>query len=108
MPPRLQLVPLDSVPVIPAEAAPTRVRIARLVTGERCGSSQRAGRTASNWLRMRKEQVSRQDVLVAPRPFAHERFDLDRARAVIRTKIYPEIEGLTLGWKGKRTTGSHS
>ena len=39
MPPRPQVVPLGSVPVIPAEEAPTRVRIARLVTRERCGSN---------------------------------------------------------------------
>jgi mannose-6-phosphate isomerase-like protein (cupin superfamily) len=39
MAPRPQVVPLDSVPVIPAEEAPTRVRIARLVTRERCGSN---------------------------------------------------------------------
>ena len=39
MPLRPQVVPLDSVPVIPAEEAPTRVRIARLVTRERCGSN---------------------------------------------------------------------
>jgi mannose-6-phosphate isomerase-like protein (cupin superfamily) len=36
---RPQVVPLDSVPVIPAEDAPTKVRIARLVTRERCGSN---------------------------------------------------------------------
>lgn len=36
--PRPQVVPLESVPIIPAEEAPTKVRIARLVTRERCGS----------------------------------------------------------------------
>ena len=36
--PRPQVVPLDSVPVIPADEAPTKVRIARLVTRERCDS----------------------------------------------------------------------
>jgi hypothetical protein len=39
MRPRPQVVPLDSVPVISAEEAPTRVRIARLVTREQCGSN---------------------------------------------------------------------
>ena len=33
------VVPLDSVPVIPADEAPTKVRIARLVTRERHGSN---------------------------------------------------------------------
>jgi mannose-6-phosphate isomerase-like protein (cupin superfamily) len=33
------VVPLDSVPVIPADEAPTKVRIARLVSRERCGSN---------------------------------------------------------------------
>jgi mannose-6-phosphate isomerase-like protein (cupin superfamily) len=37
--PRPQIVPLDSVPVIPADEAPTKVRIARLVTRERHGSN---------------------------------------------------------------------
>jgi mannose-6-phosphate isomerase-like protein (cupin superfamily) len=37
--PRPEVVPLDSVPVIPADQAPTKVRIARLVTRERCGSN---------------------------------------------------------------------
>lgn len=37
--PRPRVVPLGSVPVIPADEAPTRVRIARLVTREDCGSS---------------------------------------------------------------------
>ncbi len=32
-------MPLASVPVIPADEAPTKVRIARLVTRERCGSN---------------------------------------------------------------------
>lgn len=36
--PRPHVVPLDSVPVIKAEEAPTKVRIARLVTRERYGS----------------------------------------------------------------------
>jgi mannose-6-phosphate isomerase-like protein (cupin superfamily) len=31
-------IPLDSVPAVPGERAVTRVRIARLVTRERCGS----------------------------------------------------------------------
>jgi mannose-6-phosphate isomerase-like protein (cupin superfamily) len=34
-----RVVPLDSVPVIPADEAPTKVRIARLVTREGCGSN---------------------------------------------------------------------
>lgn len=38
-PPRPQVVPLASVPVIPADEAPTKVRIARLVTREKCGSN---------------------------------------------------------------------
>jgi mannose-6-phosphate isomerase-like protein (cupin superfamily) len=33
------VVPLSSVPATPKEAAPTKVRIARLVTRERCGSN---------------------------------------------------------------------
>ena len=33
------VVPLASVPVIPADEAPTKVRIARLVSRERCGSN---------------------------------------------------------------------
>lgn len=33
------VVPLDSAPVIPAEEAPTKARIARLVTREGCGSN---------------------------------------------------------------------
>lgn len=37
--PRPQVVPLESVPVVPADEAPTKVRIARLVTRERCGSN---------------------------------------------------------------------
>jgi mannose-6-phosphate isomerase-like protein (cupin superfamily) len=37
--PRPAVIPLESVPVIPAQEAPTRVRIARLVTRERCGSN---------------------------------------------------------------------
>jgi mannose-6-phosphate isomerase-like protein (cupin superfamily) len=37
--PRPQAVPLASVPVIPADEAPTKVRIARLVTRERFGSN---------------------------------------------------------------------
>jgi mannose-6-phosphate isomerase-like protein (cupin superfamily) len=37
--PRPEVVPLASVPVIPAADAPTKVRIARLVTRERCGSN---------------------------------------------------------------------
>lgn len=36
---RPQVVPLASVPVIPADEAPTKVRIARLVTRERFGSN---------------------------------------------------------------------
>lgn len=38
-PPRPQVVPLASVPVIPADEAPTKVRIARLVTRETCRSN---------------------------------------------------------------------
>lgn len=37
--PRPRVVPLDSVPAIPADEAPTKVRIARLVTREGCGSN---------------------------------------------------------------------
>jgi mannose-6-phosphate isomerase-like protein (cupin superfamily) len=37
--PRPQVVSLASVPVIPADEAPTKVRIARLVTREKCGSN---------------------------------------------------------------------
>jgi mannose-6-phosphate isomerase-like protein (cupin superfamily) len=37
--PRPQVVPLESVPVIPAAEAPTKVRIARLVTRDTCGSN---------------------------------------------------------------------
>src|SRR5438128_1607115 len=37
--PHPQVVPLDSVDPIPAEKAPTKVRIARLVTKERSGSN---------------------------------------------------------------------
>jgi mannose-6-phosphate isomerase-like protein (cupin superfamily) len=37
--PRPQVVPLESVPVIPADEAPTKVRIARIVTRERCGAN---------------------------------------------------------------------
>ena len=33
------VVPLDSVPPVPADEAVTRVRIARLVTKQRCGSN---------------------------------------------------------------------
>jgi mannose-6-phosphate isomerase-like protein (cupin superfamily) len=35
---RPRIVPLESAPVIPADEAPTKVRIARLVTREDCGS----------------------------------------------------------------------
>jgi mannose-6-phosphate isomerase-like protein (cupin superfamily) len=34
-----EVIPLSAVPVIPAGEAPTKVRIARLVTRERCGSN---------------------------------------------------------------------
>jgi mannose-6-phosphate isomerase-like protein (cupin superfamily) len=34
-----KVVPLDSVPPIPKTEAPTRVRIARLVTNRRCGAN---------------------------------------------------------------------
>ena len=37
--PRPQVVPLASVPVIPADEAPTKVRIARLITRQRYGSN---------------------------------------------------------------------
>jgi mannose-6-phosphate isomerase-like protein (cupin superfamily) len=37
--PRPQVVPLAAVPVVPADEAPTKVRIARLVTRERHGSN---------------------------------------------------------------------
>ena len=37
--PRPAVVPLHSVPVNPADEAPTKVRIARLVSRERCGSN---------------------------------------------------------------------
>lgn len=37
--PRPAVVPLDWVSVIPADEAPTKVRIARLVPRERCGSN---------------------------------------------------------------------
>jgi mannose-6-phosphate isomerase-like protein (cupin superfamily) len=37
--PSPQVVPLESVPVIPADEAPTKVRIARLVTRHRHGSN---------------------------------------------------------------------
>lgn len=37
--PRPRVVPLDSVAVVPADEAPTKVRIARLVTREGCGSN---------------------------------------------------------------------
>jgi mannose-6-phosphate isomerase-like protein (cupin superfamily) len=37
--PRPMVVPLDSVPVIPAEEAVTKVRIARVITKARCGSN---------------------------------------------------------------------
>ncbi|MGH2594418.1 MAG: hypothetical protein ACRDH7_00440 [Actinomycetota bacterium] len=36
--PEPKVVPLDSVPPVSREAAPTKVRIARLVTNERCGT----------------------------------------------------------------------
>lgn len=36
--PRPMVVPLQSVPPVPKEKAPTKVRIARLVTKKRCGS----------------------------------------------------------------------
>ncbi len=36
--PRPRVVPLASVPVIPAKEAPTKVRIARLVSRQSCGS----------------------------------------------------------------------
>lgn len=34
-----RVVPLSSVPIIPADDAPTKVRIARMVTREGCGSN---------------------------------------------------------------------
>ena len=37
--PRPVVIPLHSVPVTPAQRAPTNVRIARLVTRQRCGSN---------------------------------------------------------------------
>ncbi len=37
--PEPRVVPMDSVLPIPKEAAPTKVKIARLVTRERCGSN---------------------------------------------------------------------
>jgi hypothetical protein len=37
--PRPQIVPLATVPVVPADEAPTKVRIARLVSRERHGSN---------------------------------------------------------------------
>lgn len=37
--PRPTVVPLESVPPVPKEEAPTKVRIARLVTKKRCGSN---------------------------------------------------------------------
>lgn len=36
--PKPMVVPLDSVPVIPADEAVTKVRIARIITRKRCGS----------------------------------------------------------------------
>jgi mannose-6-phosphate isomerase-like protein (cupin superfamily) len=33
------VVPLESVPAVPKEQAPTKVRIARLVTNKRCGAN---------------------------------------------------------------------
>jgi len=36
---RPQVVPLASVPPVPKEQAPTKVRIARLITRRRCGSN---------------------------------------------------------------------
>ena len=37
--PKPMVVPLDSVPPVPADQAVTKVRIARLVTKKRCGSN---------------------------------------------------------------------
>ncbi len=37
--PEPRVIPMNSVPPIPKEVAPTKVRIARLVTRERCGSN---------------------------------------------------------------------
>jgi mannose-6-phosphate isomerase-like protein (cupin superfamily) len=37
--PKPMVVPLDSVPPVPADQAVTKVRIARLVTTKRCGSN---------------------------------------------------------------------
>ena len=37
--PEPKVIPMDSVPPIPKEQAPTKVTIARLVTRERCGSN---------------------------------------------------------------------
>jgi hypothetical protein len=33
-----QVVPMDSIPPVPREEAPTKVRIARLITRQRCGT----------------------------------------------------------------------
>jgi hypothetical protein len=44
--PRPQVVPLAAVPVVPADEAPTKVRIARLITRERHGSNLLLGASA--------------------------------------------------------------
>ena len=45
--PKPMVIPLEDVPVIPAEQAVTRVRIARIVTRKRCGSNLLLG---ASWL----------------------------------------------------------
>ena len=50
--PRPQVVPLESVPVIPAAEAPTKVRIARIITREGNGSNLMLG---ACWMRPGEE-----------------------------------------------------
>lgn len=45
--PRPMVIPLEDVPVVPAEQAVTKVRIARIVTRKRCGSNLLLG---ASWL----------------------------------------------------------
>jgi mannose-6-phosphate isomerase-like protein (cupin superfamily) len=45
--PKPMVIPLEDVPVIPAEQAVTKVRIARIVTRKRCGSNLLLG---ASWL----------------------------------------------------------
>ena len=55
--------------------------------------------------RTSRDERRRLDVVTAARPIERARFDVDRHERLIRSKIYPVVEGLELRWYASNAGG---